>query len=1084
MKILDRENCSKTLSLIIRLLTFIFLLLLISASGIAQVIPRQDEFVGPFASWLNVKTSYGAVGNGVHDDTASLQNCIDATSASKTCYIPNGTYKITSTLFVKNLTSTSLVGQDEANTIIKYAGATGQIMIWVNGCHSCRFERMTLDGSGIASTIGFASKYDHAHVPTQTSKNMYQDITLKNLDKGIAAGGAPPASQGGQSGGAAYCQNDDTTDMRRLVFTNLTTAGVSVECVNALLWTCWDCTFINATRGMTNEFGNGGQFSAYRSVFYNSSVADITIGVPYYYWVFTDNWSVGSNRFFKTTANNAGCNVLLRGNHVINTTQNVSFDMENRGPFVLVDNTIVSKTGSSGPVFNTANSGTQILSIGNTFTVSNKISGGIQREIDDVVVAASSVNQTPPTLPPANPNLNRTIFDVPSGASAATIQTAINSAAAAGNRSVVHLPAGAYNIASTLTIPANTPIQIIGDGWGTQLYWPGSSGGVMWSLAGPSLAKFDLLYMVGGGTADLIRVNDSDQVGGHVYGDFIESDSNGVDYLADQTVNTNIDLEFAFVGVSAPSNVGVRSIGAGGSSRIALFGTDSGNSAGTLYSVRNGGNVVAEDMYYEGPILPLVNMGPSESGNITLAGFKGGVDSANCTNSSAAYIAGGMGGSFSLISGSTINCGSYLVSGSSASQNFLGLGLGYGGTSDTAGYASSSPGGIWGFVNNTIHDAGGHSIPAADAGTATDTFTRAMLAQWRGTKSSYLSPQVSGTTNVRVFRTLMRSGRVGLHVMGGGGGGGDRMPPSAPGSLTTAADSSSQINLSWTASTDNAVVTEYLVERCQGAGCSNFTQVAAATGNAYSDTGLAANTSYNHRVRATDAAGNLSAYSNVATATTLQGTISSPSGLVAAYAFNEGTGTTVADASGNGNTGTITSATWTTGKYGRGLSFNGTNALVTVKDSASLHLTNAMTLEGWVNPGTAVHQWEDIIYKGNDNYYLEATSSKNVPAGGGTVGTQNAVAYGIVTLPQNSWSHVALTYDGATLRLYVNGVQVSSQARTGNIVTSTNPLQIGGDSLFTQFFKGIIDEVRIYNVALAAAQIQSDMNMAIAGGGI
>ena len=59
-------------------------------------------------------------------------------------------------------------------------------------------------------------------------------------------------------------------------------------------------------------------------------------------------------------------------------------------------------------------------------------------------------------------------------------------------------------------------------------------------------------------------------------------------------------------------------------------------------------------------------------------------------------------------------------------------------------------------------------------------------------------------------------------------------------------------------------------------------------------------------------------------------------GLVAAYSFSEGTGTTVADASGNGNTGTIVNATWTTsGKYGDALVFNGTNARVTITDSAS-----------------------------------------------------------------------------------------------------------------------------------------------------
>jgi hypothetical protein len=56
------------------------------------------------------------------------------------------------------------------------------------------------------------------------------------------------------------------------------------------------------------------------------------------------------------------------------------------------------------------------------------------------------------------------------------------------------------------------------------------------------------------------------------------------------------------------------------------------------------------------------------------------------------------------------------------------------------------------------------------------------------------------------------------------------------------------------------------------------------------------------------------------------------------------------------------------------------------------------------------------------------------------------------------------------------GLQVSSRAQTGAIVTSTNPLQIGGDSIYGQYFAGRIDEVRIYNRALSVAEIQSDMN--------
>ena len=99
--------------------------------------------------------------------------------------------------------------------------------------------------------------------------------------------------------------------------------------------------------------------------------------------------------------------------------------------------------------------------------------------------------------------------------------------------------------------------------------------------------------------------------------------------------------------------------------------------------------------------------------------------------------------------------------------------------------------------------------------------------------------------------------------------GGDTTPPTAPAGLTTTSISSSQINLSWTASTDNVGVTGYRVERCAGASCTTFAQIATPTATTYSDTGLAASTSYSYRVRATDAAGNLSTYSGTSTASTL-----------------------------------------------------------------------------------------------------------------------------------------------------------------------------------------------------------------------
>jgi chitodextrinase len=97
----------------------------------------------------------------------------------------------------------------------------------------------------------------------------------------------------------------------------------------------------------------------------------------------------------------------------------------------------------------------------------------------------------------------------------------------------------------------------------------------------------------------------------------------------------------------------------------------------------------------------------------------------------------------------------------------------------------------------------------------------------------------------------------------------DTTPPSVPGNLTATAVSSSQINLSWTASTDNVGVTGYLIERCTGSGCTNFAQITTTTATSYSNIALTTATSYNYRVRATDAASNLSGYSNTASASTL-----------------------------------------------------------------------------------------------------------------------------------------------------------------------------------------------------------------------
>src|SRR5882672_668762 len=105
---------------------------------------------------------------------------------------------------------------------------------------------------------------------------------------------------------------------------------------------------------------------------------------------------------------------------------------------------------------------------------------------------------------------------------------------------------------------------------------------------------------------------------------------------------------------------------------------------------------------------------------------------------------------------------------------------------------------------------------------------------------------------------------------------GDTTPPTAPAFLAATTDGLFGTALSWTPSTDNVAVTGYSVERCLGAGCTAFASVGAVAGPSFTDTGLTAGTPYRYRVRATDAAANLSAYSNMANVTTLAGPDTTP----------------------------------------------------------------------------------------------------------------------------------------------------------------------------------------------------------------
>ena len=209
--------------------------------------------------------------------------------------------------------------------------------------------------------------------------------------------------------------------------------------------------------------------------------------------------------------------------------------------------------------------------------------------------------------------------------------------------------------------------------------------------------------------------------------------------------------------------------------------------------------------------------------------------------------------------------------------------------------------------------------------------------------------------------------------------------------------------------------------------------------------------------------------------------VTTVAGLVAGYNFDEGSGTTVTDVSGFGNTGTISGATWTSqGKFGNALNFDGFS-LVTVNDSDSLDLTTGMTLEAWLYPKVNPPTWTTVLMKEQPEassliYALFATSPFNLPLVDVNTASIHEL-YGPSPVPVNTWTHLAATYDAVTGQsLYVNGVQVANTATTGNMITSIGPLRIGGNSIFGEYYVGTIDDVRVYNRALNQTEIQADMN--------
>jgi hypothetical protein len=189
------------------------------------------------------------------------------------------------------------------------------------------------------------------------------------------------------------------------------------------------------------------------------------------------------------------------------------------------------------------------------------------------------------------------------------------------------------------------------------------------------------------------------------------------------------------------------------------------------------------------------------------------------------------------------------------------------------------------------------------------------------------------------------------------------------------------------------------------------------------------------------------------------------------------------DAAGTNNGNLRGGVTFVSGRVGQAFNFDGSSGSVLVPDNPAFHLTNALTIEAWINPrswgGTAreiVSRWfgagNQLSYTTsidvNGKAYLLVSSDGRTSS----LGVDYNLVYTTNTIPLNQWTHFATTYDGAALRIYLNGSLQNQVPWTNGIFPGTPPLVIG-ECYSESLFSGLIDEPTLYSHALSESEIQT-----------
>ncbi|MCY2930139.1 MAG: LamG domain-containing protein [Planctomycetota bacterium] len=215
--------------------------------------------------------------------------------------------------------------------------------------------------------------------------------------------------------------------------------------------------------------------------------------------------------------------------------------------------------------------------------------------------------------------------------------------------------------------------------------------------------------------------------------------------------------------------------------------------------------------------------------------------------------------------------------------------------------------------------------------------------------------------------------------------------------------------------------------------------------------------------------------------------------LVLHLAFDKDEGAKVSDASGKGNHGAVVGAQYAAkGKKGGGYSLSGSSQHITVPNSATLEIREALTVAVWVNlasfaPGGYGNEWGIIVNKGDDLWMNPAFCLGYAKSGpplfhvGNATDPQRGGGKTVVAaakLVPGQWVHLAGTYDGAAVKLYVNGRLEGAEKYAGPLRSDKAPVHLGGGKLFGVDWgnhftvHGTIDEVMIFRCALSAAEIR------------